>query len=261
MTILTSTQVIALLNSPTSPYPYQLPFYAEVQQFPIYPYGTCVKVQPESTDKNIQIVVDDNSFEIKVYIRYTRGLDLEESDQTTIETTILRTLAAADPLSASQIYSLGKNWNRTPLNSDDMYGSVSTLRVTIRDISSTSGVGILGSGMTLQLNSDSTPLNIVLLSSTNNDGTTLTSHHIDTGNQFWDPVEFESGEFYITYENTLAIQSTIQSLASSGTEVKGQIIRNGVSTNYLFLVGDTTKAGQFDNIEKATTHIVVNGTW
>jgi hypothetical protein len=64
-----------------------------------------------------------------------------------------------------------------------------------------------------------------------------------------------------TYESTIALDTIINTAADSKDEIKGKLVRGGVTSKYLFLIGKTIKSGQFDNIERATTTLYVSGTW
>jgi hypothetical protein len=50
--------------------------------------------------------------------------------------------------------------------------------------------------------------------------------------------------------------------ASKGREeMKGKLSRGSVNKKYNFFIGNTTKSGQYADVEKSTTQFYVTGTW
>jgi hypothetical protein len=198
--------------------------------------------------------------EIIFYLRYNRRQEDEEENQTTVENTILATLESVN-FGTNALFSETKSWQRSPLNVQGIYGSQSRITVSIVDKASKSGSGILGYTDKIELNSDTTPIQIQCLSFNESYGNGMDTHNNDIGQSIWDTTSSETHSITFTYESTTSRDSLIKTLADARDEVKGKVIRGGVSTNYNFLVGNTTRAGQFDNIERATTVLYVNGTW
>lgn len=258
MAAITASALKTTLEAEKANYPYTIRFFTTVPKYPIYPYVTIRKIKPQGTQEDITTVTKTDGFEVKLHIRYTRDQEKEEQDQTTVENVILEALEGQD-FGAVALFSESKTWQRQPLQK--LYGSTSTIMVTITDIASKSGSGIVGYTNKLELNSDGTPTQIQALRFEDNRGTTVDAHLNDAGVSYWDPISSEGHSFNVTYESTTALDSIINTAADSKDEIKGKLLRGGTTTNYLFLVGKTTKQGQFDNIERATTTIYVAGTW
>ena len=68
-------------------------------------------------------------------------------------------------------------------------------------------------------------------------------------------------EFQITYESSNAMDDIINTASKGRGEIKGRLFRGTDTTKYNLLVGNTTKMGQYGDIEKATTGFYVTGNW
>lgn len=247
MTALTATELQVILEAQT--YPYPIRFYTYVPKFPIYPYIVIRKQPPVSNTEDYTDVNLTDGFEITLFVRYTRGQDLEEQDQTTIESTILTTLDNTD-FGTSAIYYESKQWNRVPI--PRLYGSQSILRVSVTDKASTSGEGVLGSQMEIQ----TTLGNIQIFSLTSTEGNTLDSFKDDTGIIDWDFSGFEKGDMYFEYESNPTTNTIIKAL-TNGDLQNVTLVKGGTEYEMNVLFGITTKRGQYDKIERATTRFVV----
>ena len=194
-------------------------------------------------------------------MKYTRPEAVEEADRLATENEMLRVLEVADIEPAGIIYFESKSWN-TSIIDDSIYGSRSVLRFTIKDISSTSSSGLIGSGDQIELNSETVPLPIQMLGLNTRKGFSIDTHYTDDKKDVYDPnLLIEFGEFTITYEQTTAIKTIIDGLSAAGATNNGKIIRGGVETNLSFHVGQTTTSGSYGEIEKATTVFYGTGVW
>lgn len=259
MTI-TQAEVITLLR--TGVYPTtqtSLNYYEQKQKFGIYPFVEVRKVQSDSNTTDIVKTSIEQTFEIRLYLKYTRPEAIEEKDRLSTENEILRVLEDADIEPLGIIYFESKTWN-TSIIDDAIYGSRSILRFSVKDVDTTSGSGLIGSGDQIELNSAFTPLQIQMLALNTRKGFAVDTHSTDDRITRYDPnMLVRDGEFTITYEQTTAIKAIIDSLA--GVENDGKIIRGGVETNLTFLVGQTTTNGSYGEIEKATTTFYATKTW
>lgn len=245
----------------TGVYPYTLQYYRRKQKFPLYPSIEVLKTQPDSTTTDITKTSTESQFEITLLIKFTRRQEEEEVDQITIENEIQRVLKVADIEPTGKIFFESGSWSRQLLD-QEIFGSKSILRFTYRNITSTSGSGVIGASATLELNSDGTPTVIQLLDyDVSGEGVDIQSHIDDTGITQYDPISIKELEIRVTYENTDTIETIIETAGDNRLDIKGKITRNGVVKNHTFLVGNTTKRGQYSDIEKATTTLYVTGTW
>ena len=93
------------------------------------------------------------------------------------------------------------------------------------------------------------------------EGVDILSHIDDNGITRYDPLGVKELEMRVTYENTDVIEGIVETASDNRLDVQGKITRNGVVKNHTFLIGNTTKRGQYSDIEKATTTLYVTGTW
>lgn len=259
---LTQADIIAILQTGVYPTTQKgLRYYQQKQKFPIYPFVEVRKVQSDSNTTDVQKISKDQTFEIRFYMKYTRPEALEEADRLATENEILRVLELADIEPAGIIYFESKQWN-TSIIDDAIYGSRSVLRFTVKDIDTTGGSGLIGSGDQIELNSTGTPITIQMLGLTTRKGFSIDTHYDDERNSVYDPNQLVVlGEFTVTYEQTSAIKTVIDSISASGLPNSGRIIRGGVPTQLSFLVGQTTTNGSYGEVERATTTFYATATW
>jgi len=261
MTI-TQADIITILKTgtyPTSQKP--LTYYQQPQKFRIYPYVEVSKVQSDSNTTDIEKTTLDQTFEIRYYVKYTRPEEYEEADRLATENEILNKLENNDFIPTGIIYFESKQWS-TNLIDDEIYGSRSVLRFTIKDMSATGGVGVIGSLDKFEINSDTTPIQVQILNMDQRMGASITQHTTDDEIIQYDPSGLiKYGEFTITYKNTTTIESAIDALSEGRIASKGKIIRAGTPTNYMLMVGPTTTSGSYGDVERATTVFYAVGTW
>lgn len=259
---LTQQDIINILKTGTYPASQKaLNYYQQKQKFPIYPFVEVVKVQSDSNTTDIQKTGIDQTFEIRFYMKYTRPEEYEEADRLATENEMVNVLENNDMIPVGIIYFESKNWS-TNIIDDEIYGSRSVLRFTIKDYDPTNNVGIMGSNDKIELNSQTTPLPIPILNMSSVNGFNITQHTIDDNTIQYDPSALvRYGEFTITYKQTSSIKSVIDTLSKNGTINNGKMYRAGVPTNFSFLVGRTNTIGSYGDIEKATTVFYAVGTW
>jgi len=184
---LTQAGIITILKTGVYPTTQKaLNYYEQKQKYPVYPYVEVRKVQSDSNVTDVQKTAKDQTFEIRFYIKYTRPEAVEEADRLATENEILRVLEVEDIEPTGIIYFESKSWN-TSIIDDAVYGSRSVLRFTVKDISSTTGSGIIGSGDKIELNSQATPTQIQILGLTTKSGFSITTHHDDAMAILYDP--------------------------------------------------------------------------
>ena len=93
------------------------------------------------------------------------------------------------------------------------------------------------------------------------EGAIVESHQDDELTTYYDPSTKKELEFQITYESSNAMDDIINTASKGRGEIKGRLFRGTDTTKYNLLVGNTTKMGQYGDIEKATTGFYVTGNW
>ncbi len=243
MTALTATEIQAVLENLS--YPYPLRFYTYIPSFKIYPYITIRKQPPVSTTTDYTDISQTDGFEITLNIRYTVAEETEEQNQTTIETTILNAMENTD-FGTSAVYFESKQWSRVHI--PRLYGSQSILKILVNDKASSSGEGVLGSQMEIQTSFG----NIELFSITTQEGADLDTAMIDTGTKYHDFAGLLLGDTTFEYESN-AENNTIIKALTNGDIQNITVVKGGQSFQIDVLFGSTTKRGQYDKVERATT--------
>tara|TARA_R110002020_G_scaffold220247_1_gene428164 strand:+ start:4557 stop:5411 length:855 start_codon:yes stop_codon:yes gene_type:complete len=257
---LNPSDIITTLKSGN--YPYELQFYERRQRFVIYPSVEVVKTKPDSrtaTDPTKYTV--SSSFEIKLYIKFTRSPNAEETDRAKIENEMLRVLEEADTEPKGKIFHESFDWSRSALD-QEIFGSISTLRFEYKDVIPIND-GIVSAYDKLELNSDSTtPTQVQILTyQVIGEGADVEKHQDDELITYYDPSTKRELEFQITYESTNAMDNVINTASKGRGEIKGRLFRGTATSKYNLLVGNTTKIGQYGDTEKSTTSFSVTGDW
>lgn len=260
MASLNPSDIITTLKSGN--YPYELQFYERRQRFVIYPSVEVVKTKPDSrtaTDPTKYTV--SSSFEIKLYIKFTRSPNAEETDRAKIENEMLRVLEEADTEPKGKIFHESFDWSRSALD-QEIFGSISTLRFEYKDVIPIND-GIVSAYDKLELNSDSTtPTQVQILTyQVIGEGADVEKHQDDELITYYDPSTKRELEFQITYESTNAMDNVINTASKGRGEIKGRLFRGTATSKYNLLVGNTTKIGQYGDTEKSTTSFSVTGDW
>ena len=231
-------------------YPYPIEIFTYVPKYSRYPYIVIRKTPPIQTEKDVTTKTIREGFEITLYIRYTKLQQDEEADQLTIENTILNSLEKID-FGTQALYLETKSWQRTPIPT--LYGTQSRLSVMIVDKASITGEGILGSDTSMTLPSGD-KVKILALNST--EGAVQDTHTDDVGINLRDFSQIEQGDFTMEYESAPTLNNEIKQI-SDGNNVDVTFIKKGVSRSLTVLFGLTSKRGQFDTIERASTRFTV----
>jgi len=247
MTALTATDIKTILEN--LEYPYPIRFMTTIPKFPIYPYITIRKQPPVSTTEDATDVNQTDGFDIVINIKYTRDQGLEEQYQTTIETTILNALENTD-FGTSAVYFESKQWNRVAI--PRLYGSQSILRVLVTDKLSASGEGVLGSQMEIKTAFG----NIGIFSLNTQEGVMLDEGRGDLGVLYRDAAGFELGDYTFEWEAN-ATNNTIVKALSNGDRQTITLVKGPTSMDLFGLFGMTSKRGQYDKVERATTRFTV----
>ena len=244
----------------------ELAYYEQKQKFPIYPFVEVRKIQSNSATTDITKVAEEQTFEIRFYMKYTAPESVEEADRIATENEILARITSKDWIPTGVIHLESKTWT-TQIIEDPIYGSKSTLRFSIKDVDTTSGSGLIGADDKLELNSGlASVFTIQILGLNTDQGFTMDPHFNDEREKVYGAYQLiKYGEFTITYENTNAIQNAIKLINDTGSGCNGRYIRgkgaNQQIKQFSFQIGNTTTRGTYGEIEKATTTFYANGTW
>lgn len=261
MVTITADQIISILQGGT--YPVVLHYFKYKQKFPIYVSVEILRSQPDSYVEDVLKTERNFIYEIRVLHRYLMQPNVDSSNQSAIEDEMSRVLKAYDFQGKGKIFLETIGWTRSDLtdNNRNIYGSMSVVRLGVKDITSTDGNGYVGAYNTMELNSDTTPTTFQIINSSFKSGRGIVMHADDFGLMVGDPTNNNPGDLSVTYENTATLAPLIQSLSQAGVTIKCRFINGSTIYKYILLVGETVTSGGYSDVERATTRFVVNGTW
>lgn len=261
MVTITADQIISILQGGTYPSTITLHYFKYKQKFPLYSASVeIIRAQPDSYVEDVVKTERNFQFEIRVLFRYLLQPDQDSTVQSQIEDEMSRVLKAYDFQGQGKIFLETIGWSRSDLG-DPVYGSMSSVRLGVKDVTSTDGSGYVGAYTTMELNSDTTPTEFQVLSKSFKSGRGIATHGDDNGLLIGDPTVFTLGDLSVTYENTATLAPLIQSLSQTGATIKGRLINGSTINKYIFLVGETVTSGSYSEVERATTRFYINGTW
>jgi len=138
--------IITILKNGSYPQPLQI--RAGDRAFHLYPSIEVTQPKPSSPVTTPEVVTNESTFAVKVFIRFTRKLALETADLEAIEGEVLFQLKQ-QPLQDTIFFFQSETWSRT--DTKDVQGIESTLNIGIREITPKDVGKSIGAGSTLQL--------------------------------------------------------------------------------------------------------------
>jgi len=130
-------------------YPQSIQIRAGDRAFHLYPSIEVTQPKPSSPVTTPEVVTNESTFAVKVFIRFTRKLADETADLEAIEGEVLFQLKQQPLQETTVFFFQSENWTRT--DTKDVQGIESTLLVGIREIVPTDIGTSIGAGSSLQL--------------------------------------------------------------------------------------------------------------
>jgi len=172
--------IITILKNGSYPQPIQI--RSGDRAFHLYPSIEVTQPKPSSPVTTPEIVTNESTFAVKVFIRFTRKLALETADLEAIEGEVLFQLKR-QPLQDTLIFFFQSEvWTRA--DTKDVQGIESTLLVGIREIAPKDVGKSIGAGATLQLENVTVSL---IGNATGDEGRLSSDAFEDDGSRF--PIE------------------------------------------------------------------------
>jgi hypothetical protein len=142
----TLADIITILKNGTYPYPLQI--RTGERAYHLYPSIEVTQPKPGSPVSTPETATKEFTFEIKIYIRFTRKLADETTDLEAVEGEVLTQLKQ-QPLQDTEFFFQSENWSRT--DTKDVHGIESVLLVSYREIEPFQEGTSIGAGSTLQI--------------------------------------------------------------------------------------------------------------
>lgn len=242
-----SDDILQLIK--TENYPVELSFFAQPQidKFRLYPSIEISNKSPQGLDEKVDVIKETNKFEITLYYKYNRSLNVETGIISDIESIILSKLDISN-LADKKIIIESKSWNRSDL---EIHGIKSTLFVSIVETVSTTGSGVLGNNITMNLPNLS--LNVLSLPDFS-ESIAFDGIVDDSGNRNVIGTT-QNGSIFVEYESNKSNQDSIRNLISNREKIPCNISASDGVINFSgVLVGNKISA-QYDGIKRAVLHI------
>lgn len=245
-----SKDIVNILES--QKYSTDISFHAQPQleKFRRYPSVEVNNISPQSLDERVDITKESNKFEIYLYYRYNRSMDVETQTIAEIEQVIVTAINNA-VLADKKIILENKNWNRSEIAK--VHGIKSTLFVTIVETTSTSGTGILGNDVEFSIGNIS--LNVLSLPEI--------TDYVDFVNRFSDDGQknivgtTSHGSIFVEYESTQSNQDMIKNIIQSKQNVSATITVSDGSMIFFGMIISNKISAQYDGIKRAVLHMEI----
>ena len=88
----------------------ELSYYEQKQKFPIYPFVEVRKVQSNSESTDITKITEEQTFEIRFYMKYTASESVEEANRIATENELLARIVAKDWIPTGVIHLENNQW-------------------------------------------------------------------------------------------------------------------------------------------------------
>ena len=181
--------------------------------------------RPVTRQIDPELITQDQTFNINIFIRYTRQIPDEEADLELIEQTISNLLNALE-ISGGVISQKGTAWSRVA--STQIYGTISSASFSFTVLSSSVDGGVLGGGTTLEIGGVSLDL---IRTSVGQLGRGVSRITDDSGET--DPLPEEKvGDRFFEYTWLKDKYDAIDALIESGDYVSATLTEGGISTTF-----------------------------
>jgi len=239
-------------------YPFTLSFHAQelLPRDRRYPHCETINVNPEGSQESFDVTQDVNTVEVRVMLRYNRVLDAETQDLFDIENEINSLLKSAT-LSNEVEISSNFSWSRTQIlnNPHNVHGIQSTLRLTVTEVKSTSGIGVVGGDwkVTLPGLSDMQLINKPV----ERDNESFDNRYDDSVTRVGADYLGNTRSFFGEVESNDSRITTLRSLKNARDVISATLSRNGVDEVINCKIVSISNAAPFSSIETVTFQLEV----
>jgi len=213
--VLTNAQIKALLDTPSSPYPVTLRIFDNIppKGRQIYPRVDITNEVPEVIAKDYKIKDTSQTFRVILYFRIAGTATAEIATVKTIQDIIRTTLDNAQ-LAGTKIFREIFNWSQNEDKPDPVRHIETFLLVTANEITSVTGVGLIGAQMTLSIAAQT----LQILAETGDEGRNYMRPSDDSGNSKVVP-EDNVGSKFLEYEYVKAAFDAVQAAIVAKNEI------------------------------------------
>lgn len=224
------------------------------RNFHLYPSIEVQVPQPLSPTTDPQIITSEEAFEVQIFVRFTRTMQVEYDDLAKNEAEVLRVLGL-QPLQEGEFFFQSNVWKRD--QTKNVHGVVSTIRVLFRQIVGTEDGTVVGAGSKLQLGS---VIALELIGeATADDARRFTDLWNDSAKRFPIP-DGAIGARFFEYAWTKEQFSTVQTLIDNGDYIPAKLVDpNGDEEDFTVLPIRQRQQVSFGGLRTVTLQLELVG--
>ncbi len=224
------------------------------RNFHLYPSIEVEVPQPLSPTSDEQITTSEEAFNVQIFVRYTRPVQVEYDDLALNEAEVLRVLGL-QPLQDGEFFFQSNVWKRD--QTKNVHGVVSTIRVLFRQIVGKEDGTVVGAGSVLQLGS---VIALKLIgSATSDDARRFTDLWNDSAKRFPIP-DGNIGSRFFEYAWTKGEYDTVQAMIDAGDYIPAKIVDpNGAEEEFNVLPIRQRQQVSFGGLRTVTLQLELVG--
>ncbi len=223
--------------------------------FHLYPSVEVSIPQPLSPTSDQQIVTNEERFDIKIFIRFTRELSVEYDDLNNAEREILATLDS-QPLQTGEFFFERRNWDR--VQTKDVHGVESTLQVLFREITPFAVDTVIGAGATLNLDAGTVILELIGQTSLE-DGRNVSNNWQDDAKRFPIP-DGSIGSRFFEYAWKQTEFDIVQGMINAGAYIVAIFAQGGFTRALTVLPIMQRTTTSYTGLRTTTLQVEIQGT-
>ncbi len=195
----------------------------------LYPSIEITRPQPLSPSLDPQLKTSDEVFEVKIFVRYSREIVLEDDLLNENELEVQRVLGL-QPLQEGTFQFQTETWNRE--QTKNVYGVISTLRVLFRQIVGKEADTVVGGDSVLELDG----ISLDLVATSNGDIGIASSEALQDDAKRFPIPDGNVGTRFFEYAWTKALYDSVQAVIDARSYVPAKIIEsNGDESSWTVL--------------------------
>ncbi len=221
--------------------------------FHLYPSIEVTRPQPVGVTTDPQLKTNDEIFQVKIFVRFSRELGEEYELLNTNEIKVREALNS-QPLQTGEFFFQTETWDRT--QTKDVHGVESTLRVMFREIVGKEDGTVVGGGSTLQLGQ----VVVDLIGNANNDDGINHSELWDDDAKRFPIPDGNVGVRFFEYAWTMDDYDNIQAIIDARSYVPAIFVQsNGDEENLTVLAVRQRVQQTFAGLKTSTIQMEIQG--
>lgn len=254
--VLTVNEIITILkNADFTGHMENMQIRAGDRAFHLYPSIEVSIPQPLSPRRDVEVVTNEERFNVSIFVRFTRQLSVEYEDLNSAEREVLDTLDA-QPLQDGEFFFENRDWDR--VQTKDVHGVTSTLTVLFREITPEPPGGIVGAGSTLNLDAGGVILELIDVT-TLEDGRNFSNTWQDDAKRFPIP-DGSMGVRFFEYAWSETQFNAVQDFIDAGAYIVAIFAKGAFSRALTVLPIMQRTQTSYSGLRTSTLQVEIQGT-